>query len=166
MSYSSPSDILARYDSRSLGDLCSDSGTRLTPTQLLTDTNLQAALDDASGLVNSAAVYGQRYTPAELAALTDVDLALLKRLVCDLAFAYLVGRRGNDPEAYQSTKQAQDMLERIKQGQRLFAVPGEIAAGLEDINFPSIVDYTTINLLRDATLNRYYPTRRQQTKAP
>src|SRR5690242_5903704 len=115
MSYATNPDMLARYDARTVGDLVNDTDIRQTPDQLLTDANLTAALSDACGMVNTAAVVGQRYTPAELAALTGDDLNILKRLVCDIAFVYLANRRGVKPAQYEDAyTRSMEMLGMLK----------------------------------------------------
>ena len=85
MSYATPSDIILRFDVNLLGQLCSDNGTQLTPTQLLSNPNLQAALDDSTGIIESALFTAYKYTATDLSNLTYNALSMLKRLTCDLA---------------------------------------------------------------------------------
>ena len=163
-SYAQPSDLLARYDNRVLGDLVSDTGTRQTPTQLLTDPNLQAALNDGAGEINAAALVGERYAVTDLQALTGVDQALLIRINCDLAFYYLALRRGiplNELQK-QQYERATKLLGQIRAGDRIFNVAADVAAGTPDTHFPTSVAYENLNLLRDAA-GRMFPVRRQQT---
>src|ERR1700684_1911091 len=97
MSYSSPSDVCARYDARTLGQLCEDSGTQLSPSQILADKNIQIALDDATAEVNTAIQQGNRYTADDINNLLiegTPGYNALQRLCCDIAYTYLVMRRG------------------------------------------------------------------------
>ena len=52
MAYADHSDMSARFDANVLKDLVSDTGTPVS--SLSGDTNIEAALADASGRVNSA----------------------------------------------------------------------------------------------------------------
>jgi|SRR5579884_1361147 len=164
MSYAQPSDLLARYDARVLGDLVNDAGTRQTPTQLLTDPNLAAALASAAGTVNAAALVGQRYTVGELSALTGDDLAFLVNVNCALAFGLLNQRRGNDPMKFPAYAEAREVLDMLRDGKAIFNVPADVAAGTPQDQFPSAAAYAAINLLRDAA-GRYFAVRRRQVPA-
>lgn len=147
--YATPADLLKRYDARSVGDLVNDAGSRQTPTQILTDPNVLACLDDGAAYINAAAIVGNRYTIAQLQALTGVDAAMLIRLNCDLTFGYLVLRRGNDPRQLQSFVDAEKILGLLREGQLIFDVPASLAVGVGSSNFPSPVAYATLNLYRD-----------------
>lgn len=130
-SYLAPSDFLVRYDARTVGDLCSDTGTRVTPAALLTNPNLQAALDDASGEVESAVLIGNRYQPGDLAGLTGVSQKYLWRIIGVLAMAHLVQRR---PDLKRPLPPQYDKvlleLESLRQGERIFALQEVQNAGL------------------------------------
>lgn len=146
MSYAQPSDLIARYDARRLGDLVKDDGTRATASALLTDTNLQAALDDASGMIDAACQRGQRYTPTDLTnvaagsdplnpslSLTNSQ-KLLIRLTCDLAYGLLVGRRAFSASDTNSQApryaEALKLLDLLEQGEWVFTTAGALAAGI------------------------------------
>jgi hypothetical protein len=88
--------MLKPYDSRLLGDLVTDTGQRVQPYALLADPNLQAALDDAAGMIDAAVFVNNRYASVDLAGLTGQDLAFLLRLNSDLALILLMQRRGSD----------------------------------------------------------------------
>lgn len=150
MSFAQAQDLLNRFDARTVGDLVNDAGQRQTPSELLTNTVLQAMLDDASGLINAACQVGERYTQAQLAALTGTDQAILFRLNCDIAFVYLCQRRGVTPPGYKEAyDRSSDLLAKLKQGELIFNVPGDVGVGVPNCEFPDIVTRTTINLLRD-----------------
>lgn len=144
MSYATPSDMLARYDARRLGDLVNDDGTRATSTALLTDPNLQAALDDASGMLDAAIQRGQKYTVQDIASIVAATTSsnplynsykLLVRLCCDLAYGLLVGRRAYN--ATDTAAQAPRYVEALRQlqlledGEWVFLTPGAIAYGFK-----------------------------------
>ena len=158
-SYATPSDMADRFDVRTLRDLASDTGEAVA--DVAGDDHILVALADASGRVDAAVLIGGLYTTTQLGDLAGNSLALLKRLVCDLAMAYMIGRR---PERYGSEAlkaihdASEDYLERLRRGERLFDVAAAIAAGLPEIDGPSIVQYNRLNLIPDRT-KRFYPGR-------
>jgi len=91
MAYATPTDLSARFDEAIIKDLASDTGDPVD--NITTDTKVLAALDDASGRIESACTVSRLYSPDDLAGLTGNTLALLKRITCELAMAYLMGRR-------------------------------------------------------------------------
>lgn len=137
MSYAVPSDFLARYDNNRLGQLVRDDGTAASSTDLLTDPNLQAMLDDASGMIDAACLAGGKYFPADLTGLTGTGKALLLRLNCDLAYGLLVLRRGfTEEEASRLApgfKLALQLLDKLREGSIVFNVTAAIKAG-EPVN--------------------------------
>lgn len=163
MSYAIPSDLLARYDVNTVGDLVNDNNQRQTPTQLATNVNLLTALSNAAGVINSAALFSERYTVAQLQALTGDDLAFLVGINCDIAMGRLALRRSNDPAKFPAYVEAMELLEHLRTGHNIFNVPG--IQGVTASEFPSFTTYSQVNLLRDACLNRYFPIRRFQNQA-
>lgn len=122
MAYATAQDLLTRYDARRVADLVSDTGSR----SVYPDSSpvVAAVLDDASGMVDAACRVAKRYTVADLNSLTGSTKALLVRLVCDIAFGLLVARRGYSAQDQTAmapqTKAANEMLEMIRRGERLF----------------------------------------------
>lgn len=165
MSYADASDMVARFDSRTLRELVSDSGARVTATELLSNANLQTAMDDASGEIDAHVLQGQRYTTADLAELTGNSLAYLKRLNCMVAMAMLWERRPyNDADdgtaAEQAALQARKALDRLKRGEEIFDVEKVKTAGLPSTTVPSRVTLDNLNLTVDAARGHFYPARR------
>ena len=144
MSYAIPADMLARYDARRLGDLVNDDSTRASTGALSTNANLQAALDDASGMLDAAIQRGQRYSPTDIANLIAAggsptnplynSYKLLVRICCDLAYGLLVGRRAYN--ATDTAAQAPRYVEALRQlqllenGEWIFVTQGALAAGV------------------------------------
>lgn len=126
MAYATPEELLIRYDARRVADLVSDTGTRTTDPA--SSPVVAACLEDASGMVESACRVAGRYTINQLVNLQGHTRFLLTRLVCDLTYGLLVARRGysaNDMNTMAPQyKGALDMLEQIKQGDRIFDYPG------------------------------------------
>lgn len=134
MSYAIPSDIMTRYDVRRLGELVRDDNTRLTPGQLATDPILQMSLDDGTSLINAAILRGQKYKVPDLMALAGVDRALLLRINSDLAYGFLIRRRGYTEAEIGSLapgfKGAQSLLQLLEEGSLVFNVPANIQAAV------------------------------------
>jgi phage gp36-like protein len=133
MAYATPAQFLVRYDARRLGQLVRDDGTKATPAELLSDDNLAAVLDDASGMIDAAVLRGGRYESSDLTDLTGQSEAYLVRLCCDLAYGLLVERRGfSQGEAQVSAggyTRALQTLDQLAEGQRVFNVDKAIQAG-------------------------------------
>lgn len=161
MAYAAASDLIARYDARTLGDLVSDTGTRVASGSLAADPNIVAALDDASGEIEAALLMGERYSVADLAALTGNSLALLKRICCDCAMALIYGRRPEEQWADRRAAAEQVKaihLERLANGERVFNVEGIPEAGNPTIGGPSAIAVRRLNMIVDRT-QHYYPGR-------
>jgi|SRR5579859_733227 len=129
-SFAAPSDVLARFDQRVIGDLVEDLGLNVSTPALLSDPNLQTVLNDASGEIVAACITNGHYTTANLFALASSGLpsgSLLIRLTCALALSWLLGRRFyNEDEISKKipdNKWAFERLEMLKNGQRVFELP-------------------------------------------
>lgn len=120
--YASAADFAERYDIRTIGDLLSDLGVRLPAGQVLTSSRLTTLLMQASGMLESAALAGKRYTTEDLAALTGNSKEYMKGIICDLVIWVLLGRRptreGGIPEI---VKGAVEAVELLRHGHRIFA---------------------------------------------
>jgi phage gp36-like protein len=163
MSYATPSDMSARYDARRLGDLVGDDGLRVPAANLPANSALQTALDDASGMVDSEIQRGQRYSPIDLSTIMAAapgdplysGRSLLVRLVCDLAYGLLVGRRAynaSDTQA-QSPRYAEAVriLDRLGKGELIFPTQGALAAG---VPVPGVVLSQNVGLI--SSLSRIF----------
>lgn len=158
MAYATVADMRERFDERTLSELVSDSGAAVDLADLNTDTNALTALDDASGIVEAALIVGGRYTAAQLAALTGNSLALLKRIVCQLAASQLEQRRFDfDPDRYERfTAWALEQLDKLRRGENLFNLDDNVSASQASLETPSLAQRNTPGLIRDRTQN-YYP---------
>ena len=164
MAYASAEDLVKRYDARTLGDLCSDTGVRVSEVSLATNAKILAALDDASGEIDAALMQAKRYSTADLASLTGNSLAYLKRLTCTFAFAGLWNRRPyvDDMERDEALKQARQALDRLRRGENVFDLEDQKAEGLPDVKEPSVSSIDRLNLTVDRARRGYYPRRKYQ----
>ncbi len=130
-SYLTAAEFLKRADLRTVGDLCSDTGTRITAAALLTNDNLTAALLDASGILEQAMLRGQLYQPVDLAALTGAGQAALFRLLTRLTTCLLFERRP-DLELKQPWlwEAVEEQLQKLREGERIFSFLETQAAGI------------------------------------
>lgn len=160
MSYATISDLTNAYRTNNLLDLVTD-GSSPRPSTLAGNTVAQAMLDQASGMVNAAALMGQRYSVADLVGLTGVDQAFLTMITVHLAYGLLLKRIGKGESLPAEYGEAKDLLERLRTGEQVFDVVTAVDAGVNVSGYPSFGTYTTVNLLRDAA-SRAYPVRRQQ----
>lgn len=133
-------EFLKRVDARTVGQLASDTTTVVAPGSLATNDNVLAALYDASGIVESAALRGGKYTAADLAALRDEENSnvpvmganLLYRIVSDVAWVFLWERRPNksanqDPPP--SYERSLAWLDELANGTKIFPMQEAMDAG-------------------------------------
>ncbi len=160
MPYATADDLRARYDERILADLVSDTGQPVTT--LATDAKITAALTDASGRVDAACTVANVYLADDLSGLAGNALSLLKLITCQLAMAALLSRRQErlgDEGLQRVTQEAEDYLDRLRKGERLFgSIEAAKSAGLPTTDGPRTVDYDRMNLLPDRTRN-FFPSR-------
>lgn len=163
MAYATPADLIARYDARDVGQLCSDDKTAVSTVDLPNNYICLTALNDAAGDIDGALMVGNRYSAADLATLTANSTYKLIRVNCDIAMRYLIDRRpGWNPEkAKLIREQAEEHLERLRRGENTFNIQASMDAGEPVVDGPSMLDFVTgpnaLNLIRDTTKNYYVP---------
>ncbi len=121
-SYLSAAQFLLRIDWRTVADLVSDDGTRVTKAALPADPNLAACLLDASGILEEACLVGGRYHPVDLAALTGAGQAALYRLLSRMTMCLLFERRP-DREMKQPwiIEYVEDQLQKLRDAERILS---------------------------------------------
>lgn len=162
-SFASSSDMVLRYDVRTLGDLCSDDGTPVAEAALASNTKMTTALADATGQILAACLRGGRYSQADLAALTGESASYLKRLCCVVAFWNLWDRKpySSDETRKAAREEAMEMLEMLRKGEHVFDVSAVIAAGVPDVDTVTRVEAQTWQMVVDQCRGgRFYPRRR------
>jgi phage gp36-like protein len=161
MAYITYQDLISRKDRNDVADLVSDSA--VAPEQIDLAQNvpqeLQACMDDASGLFDSYLMRGNRYTPADIAALAGTALALQKRIVCEICMWLLMQRRPDrNPERMKAQQElAESWLDKLATGENVFNLPDQIEAGLEAVVGPTYVDISNLNLNVQHCRGHYYP---------
>jgi len=145
MSYATIAQLTTRYDVRKIGELISDTGSAVVPSDVLSNSIVQAALDDASARVLQFALIGQRYSEDDLNLLATNNDSALVRITCDLAMAFIVQRRLLDINTYPQVKEGLADLERLRNGEMMFNVARDVAVGTATTGFPSVVQQSQTN---------------------
>lgn len=134
--YLTAADFLARKDLRSVAQFCSDDPNNPVPDgSVATNPNLLAALNAASGMLESAVLTSERYSVSDLQSLSGVSSEYMKSLLADIGMYLIMTRRPgpSPPEtvvtSYEMALQALDALSR---GERIFAFSETEQAGLPD----------------------------------
>lgn len=158
--YATGQQLTDRYDIDWIGEMASDERTTLATADVPTHNAVLAALQGASGQVNSALIVGQKYTPEQLEGLTGIDAEYLADLVCNLAIIRLTRRR---PEATPDNSLISDLreetaaqLDMLRKGQNVFNLEDNVEATLLDIDGPTAVDLIQRNGL-GVRMRRYFP---------
>lgn len=161
--FATPTDFLNRYDVRTVGDICSDDGTRVTESALATNDKLTTALNTATGQILAAVLQGERYTAADLAAMTGESAAYLTDLTCRIAFWLLWQRKPytDDQQRMEAKERADQALELLRTGAHVFDITANKEAGRANID---TVTRTEIQdnweLFVDKARGHFYPARR------
>jgi len=158
-SYCTTAEFLQRVDWRSIADYCSDLSVKLTREALLTNEVLLAALQAASGKVESACTVAARYSPDDLAALTGNSAQLLKTVITGLAIWEIFQRRPEkSAELPMRTKEAESYLDRIRLGERVFGIQEVMEAGNVTNRVMDEGRWQTLNLTTNQA-RRFFGTR-------
>lgn len=140
--YASATDLINRYSPAVLGDLASDDGVRVVEANLAANTKVQTALATATGKVKASILQGGRYTPDEIASMTNPsDLAydaessaLLADITCRVAFWLLWQRKPWSDQHENQRKQAEadseSQLDRLRKGIEIFNIGKAVDSGL------------------------------------
>jgi tetrahydromethanopterin S-methyltransferase subunit F len=155
----SNTNAILHIDERLLKELISDTNAdgTVSSSTILTEVLLRGGEE-----VASAATRSQAYTVTELETLATDGNALLRGLVADLALCYLFERRGGEvPESVKAkANRAQQMLNDLRDGRRVFAVDANREAGTASV---SVISQAIRGSLRLVSDSEFYPTRRSQT---
>lgn len=163
--YALPVDLHVRYDWREIGDLISDSNEQISVVDQITvgttpNGLLLQILSDAGGDVEAALLASGRYENTDLFDLAGNSASLLKRIICEIAIAYIYERKPfyKSERTEQYSKAKEGHLKRLADGVNVFNLPLLIEAGMPDVTGPSTIDYQNLNLTTDRCTN-YYPRR-------
>jgi len=160
MSYATPTQFRERIDVRMLGDLAADDGTQVSSSGVLSDGNIQAALNDGSGDIEAALRMARRYTVAQMAALAANTNFKLVRINVDLAVGYLVDRRlyGKADETLKRIMdRGREELKALADGHLVLEVDDALDAGLPSVTGPTTAQLDNLNMISRTAGMRFYP---------
>lgn len=158
--YCTPAIFLERYDVRTVGDYLSDTDLRLTPTQVQNSAVLADLMKQASGIVESHAFMGTRYSPVDLQLIASMDntgtivgtptnaAQVLYGIVAGITMFLVWERR---PLRYAkhpmplSSEMAFGQLEKIGAGALIFGLLETAEAGVPSVEFMTKQDILTRN---------------------
>lgn len=137
--------FLNYYDARRVGELLSDTGIPVEAGDIPDDPVLEEAIAAACGEIDTHCQQGKRYAKADIEAIITGNTldpsnvayrkasAVLKQLAADLTFGTLMARRGYSAETMARLAPrlvaAQETLEQLYQGRRVFDLSTAIEAG-------------------------------------
>jgi hypothetical protein len=142
--YCTPTQLLRRYDFRSVGQYLADDGVKMTQDEVLASPILADLLREASGHLESALLRSGRYTPADLGALTNNGLEMVAGLVAGYTMFLVWARRPsrflNDQLPLQA-QLAMDKLQELATGHRVLPFQEAADAGRihHDVEQPPVV---------------------------
>ena len=144
--YASPADMRLRIDTRQLYDVTEDDGTRCASAALFdASTKVAAALLDASGMVEMYAIRGNKYTAQDLQSLVGAGRSILVKLVVELAWWNLSGRRFQKKEIPPETAWAFSVLDDLASGAKVFPLQEQADAGNPHNGFLTQAEWATAN---------------------
>lgn len=149
--YATVAQFLRRYDVRRVADFNSDTGSPVTPSDpisLSAPDFVGQAILDASAMVDTALQSGSRYLKSDLTTLlADPDVTKgmpITRVVCDIAYARLIMRRGYPAEEVNRLcpgyVDALKWLSDLAEGKSVLDIPASIAAGLPKAGLTDVFD--------------------------
>jgi len=139
--YISPAEFLKRADPRIVVKLCTDDiANPATTASLTTNDYLLAALRDASGLLESAVLLGERYSVDDLTSLANPSsqtnaTGLFYRILSDIAMAHLYELRPEmapSPSMSARIERASRWLDELSNGRKIFGLQEVAEAGHMD----------------------------------
>ncbi|MBX3422217.1 MAG: hypothetical protein KF752_11740 [Pirellulaceae bacterium] len=164
--FATPEDLVDRYDYRVIGDLCTDEGSELDRSQVMTDLKVESSIRDASGEILVNLQMGGNYTQADLESLTGLNRSHLVRVTCDIAMALLIQRRPNRVNAEIADKiceKAKDHINRLKKGENVFGFQSKLNAGTLQVSHMDVQQVESLNLLPDR-MGRFFPDQGQRSR--
>jgi hypothetical protein len=158
MSYCTPATMLQKFDARTLGMLAGDLNAIVSPTALLTDPNLQSALDTASGEIDAALLNAGLYQPNDLANLTGTAATFLASICAVGAMIWMYRRRPLvDPKREKEyAEMFADWISRLRSGENIFNLPAQQAASQPTVAGLSLPSLYQLNGISTRTRD-YYP---------
>ncbi len=159
--YATPGQMLARHDSRIIGQLLNDDGTVVSEADAENHPLLIEALEDASGQIRSAAFVGKKYSAQNMEDLSRDNDPFLVRMTCGLALGFLYDRRQSTDALPEVVIKYEQWLATLRLGERIFPIEENKAAG--NVTNGYITDKVRTNLALVGDKNRFFPSRESRS---
>lgn len=157
--YATGQDLIDCFDVDMVGDLAQDSREEQDVSSVPGLPIVGKFLEQASGALEVALIAGGRYRPEQLVALTGVNQAFLKRVVCTIAMSMLFKRRPSQQYleiAKQFFEESEGYLRALQTGKNLFNIEENKAASTIELQSVSSVEIDNLNLL-PSRMSNYFP---------
>ena len=163
--YASAALMREARDFRQLGDLVNDDNTRETTAATFdASTKVNRALMKASGMIEAAAIKGDRYSVADLQALTGASKYLLEDICVELSWWCLMRRRLSGKPLPPETLWAFAYIDELGSGAKIFGIQEAADAGVQDNGFMTAGEWETLGLATDQA-GRMYGRRAKFTRS-
>lgn len=156
--YCDAAKLVEYFDNREIRSLLSDTGQSVDGN-LANDPKLAEMLKSASGRLEGACFVSENYSAEELASMSENSLALAAEICANLTMGMLMRRRIGRVSLEQCqaiTDHAEDYLQQLRNGARLFDVGRHAEAGKPSISWPTPVQLNDLNAITSRTQN-FYP---------
>jgi hypothetical protein len=169
--YCTPARFLQAYDVRTIADLLSDDGQRLTPANVASSPILAVLLAEASGWFESVCFTADRYSEADIYGVINQagnGASMIAGLVAGITMWMCFDRRPDKASKYELPAKAQlamEMLDRLRKGERILPIAENGAAGLPAsfVLSPSMVFQQNLSTTQ---ARRYFGQRDNQVSPP
>lgn len=156
MTYATSADMQNYCDVRQVCELVSDTDEAVLIGDLAANAVLTALLLAAEGDFNTAALNGNRYTVAQLEAMTGSGKQRLVELICRMTFLKLVRRRGQWTDQEGKWDEAiNKQLTDLATGKAIFPIQDNLDASNAGMASATPRSVQIAGLLRDRVSNTY-----------
>ncbi len=156
--YCTAADLVNYADEGLIRSQVTDTGQSLTG-DLAASPVIVEFIAAASGRLEAACLISKNYTVADLQAMSDNSKALARSITAQLVVASVLSRRVNPAQIDNiraMREEAEDYLQHLRNGARLFDVDDHAEAGLPEAKFPTAQQIVDLNQITMRTRN-FYP---------
>lgn len=162
--YCTAADLFIYHDPNQVADCLRDGEVARPTAEEMADTGnpygavLYRFLLAASGRIESACLIKRMYSPTDLQALTGASLQTLQKLTADVCFWMVMQRRQpntGDPRNVPGAVEANELLDQLRDGERIFSFEETQQAGLPSVVPPNPSALVTPNVITRAV--RLFP---------
>ena len=160
--YATPANLQTYCDWREVGDLCVDANEEISANDQLANPIIISCLNRAAGEIETALMVSGMYSLAQLAAILAAGGNSAEVLVgtnCDGALYWIYRRKPLlFPEKLKAYKeQFYDTITKLKEGENVFNLAGNVSAGTPESFGPTIVEEARSGIMVYKPNMHYYP---------